>query len=131
MLALPKWLRVALLATALMNILGAVAFLPGIRFGRDLMGLPADPHPFYLLGLAVFILLFGLWYGWCGLTGHAPRMFLALAATGKLSFFFIMVALWLTGSLPAAAPLNTGGDLIFGGLFAFWVYQTRRAVNNS
>ena len=106
-----------------MNLAGAVAFLPGLRFGRDLMGLPADPHPFYLLGLAEFILLFGLWYGWCGVKGYAPRMFLALAAAGKLAFFFTLVALWLMGSLPIAAPLNTVGDLIFGALFLFWLAQ--------
>jgi hypothetical protein len=81
---LPTWLRVALIATAVMNLFGAIAFLPGVRFGRDMMGLPADPHPFYLLALAEFILLFGLWYAWCGVTGRAPRLFLALAAAGKL-----------------------------------------------
>jgi hypothetical protein len=35
------------------------------------------------------------------------------------------VALWLTGSLPLAAPLNTIGDLLFGGLFVCWLFQTR------
>ena len=124
---LPTWLRVALLATSVMNLAGAVAFLPGVRFGRDMLGLPADPHPFYLLALAEFIFLFGLWYGWCGWQGHAPRLFLALAAAGKLLFFATLVGLWLTGSLPAAAPLNTLGDLVFGTLFLIWLLQTRHA----
>lgn len=127
MLKLPTWLRAALLGTALMNLVGALAFTPALRLGRDLMGLP-EPHPFYLWTLAEFILFFGVCYAWCGIKGRAPRLFLALAAAGKLGFFFTAVALWLTGSLPFAAPVYLIGDLIFGALFLIWLYQTRQTV---
>lgn len=129
MLQLPTWLRVALLATAGMNLFGALAFLPGVRFGREMIGLP-EPHPFYSLGLAEFIFLFGVCYAWCGIRGRAPRLFLALGAAGKLLFFFTAVALWLSGSLPLAAPLNVIGDLVFGALFLLGLYQTRATFEN-
>src|SRR5712672_1500742 len=59
---LPSWMRRALFATAGMNILAALGFLPGATAVRALAGLPQDGQPLYLLTVALFVGLFGLGY---------------------------------------------------------------------
>ena len=122
--ALPSWMRNALLATAAMNILAAVAFLPPAHGLRALAGFPEAEHPLYLIVVALFVLLFGLAYLGYALRGHADRLFIALAAAGKLAFFALLVAFWAAGALPVQAPLSATGDLVFSGLFFAWLYGT-------
>ncbi|MBL8168218.1 MAG: hypothetical protein JNJ50_08700 [Acidobacteria bacterium] len=121
----PKWMRAALWATAVMNLLGAVTFVPQITLGREMMGLPAAGHPLYLWIIAEFIFVFGVAYGWCAWTARAPRVFVAVAAAGKLAFFVTMAACWLAGDLPMKAALGASGDLLFGSLFVCWLVQTQ------
>lgn len=123
---LPTWMRVALLATAVMNIVGAIAFAPLMANGRELLHLPAQAHPVYLWIIAEFILVFGIAYAWCAITGRAPRLFIALGAAGKLLFFATLTLFWLAGELPLDAALGGAGDLLFGGLFLVWLVQSRK-----
>jgi hypothetical protein len=118
---LPTWMRTALFATAAMNIVAAGGFLPGARGLRALAGLPEAEHPVYLLTVALFVLLFGIGYLVSALTNRADRLFIALAAAGKLSFVTLLTAFWAVGSLPPQAPLAATGDLIFGVLFLKWL----------
>ncbi|MBA2668525.1 MAG: hypothetical protein H0U69_15985 [Trueperaceae bacterium] len=128
---LPRWMRMAMLATAAMNLLGAGALLPAGERVRSLVGLPPDVHPVYLLTIASFVVVFGAAYAWCGLTGRADGQFLAVAAAGKLSFVVVLMAFWLTGDLPITAPLAGIGDLVFGGLFLIWLLRSWRSRSGS
>ncbi len=123
MIPLPSWMRRALFATAAMNAFAALAFLPGSTSLRALAGFPVTADPFYLLLAGLFIALFGLGYLWTALVGRGERLFIALAALGKLSFFILLVALWRAGNLPWRAPLLGSADLFFAAVFSAWLLQ--------
>jgi hypothetical protein len=73
--------------------------------------------------VGVFVLTFGLAYLWAAVAGQAERLFIAVAATGKLSFFGLLVWFWAVGDLPVRAPVLGTGDLIFGVLFLIWLFR--------
>jgi hypothetical protein len=121
-MTLPGWMRTALFATAAMNAGAAIVFSPPARGLRALAGLPPGEHPFYLATASMFVLLFGVGYLWLAVTGRADRLFIALAALGKLSFVGLVVALAVGGELPVRAALFGAGDLPFGLLFLKWLF---------
>jgi hypothetical protein len=125
MTTLPTWMRRALFITAGMNVLAAVAFVPSAHVLRTVAGMPEGEHPLYLATVSMFILLFGLAYLRLAVTGRADRLFIAVAAAGKLSFFALLVWFWGIGDLPARAPVLGTADLIFGVLFLTWLWQPR------
>jgi len=125
-IALPTWMRRALLTTAVMNVLGAGLFLPSAGALRALAGVPAGEHAVYLLTIAMFVLLFGLGYLYCGITGRADPLFIAISAAGKLSFVAILVFSWLSGAVSLRAPLSAVGDLVFGLMFLTWLLGDAR-----
>ena len=120
-MTLPTWMRGALFATAVMNLVGAAGFLPSARALRAVAGLPEGEHPLYLAMASMFVLLFGLGYLWAAVTGRVDRLFIAISAAGKLSFFGMLVWFWAAGALPLRAPLTGTGDLVFGVLFLTWL----------
>ncbi|HEY8514570.1 MAG TPA: hypothetical protein VIS07_03545 [Candidatus Binatia bacterium] len=122
---LPTWLRVALLATAVMNVAAAPAFLPAGESLRVRLGFPPGGEPFYLVLSGLFVLLFGLGYLWSGVTGRADRTFLLVAGVGKCAFFLLLAGFWLAGALPSRAPLLGVADLVFGVLFLGWLASGR------
>ena len=119
---LPTWMRRALYATAAMNVVGAVGFLPPAHALRALAGLPEADHPLYLATVSMFVLLFGFAYLALAVSGRPDRFFIAIAAAGKLSFFALLAVLWLGGALPFRAVMAGTGDLVFGVLFLAWLY---------
>jgi hypothetical protein len=130
MTPLPVWMRRALLATAAMNLAGALTFTPWGGPIRDFAGMPPAPAV-YLLVIAVFVLLFGVGYLVCGATGRADPLFIAIAAAGKLSFFGLLLAFAVAGELPMRAPLAAVGDLVFGALFVGWLAGLRRQASRT
>jgi len=125
MIPLPQWMRRALYITAVMNILASAAFIPGATALRAVVGFPQASHPLYLSTAGIFVLLFGLGYLWTAMMGRADRMFITLAAVGKLSFFLLLARLWSAGALPLRAPLLGSADLIFSMLFFAWLFGSR------
>ena len=121
----PTWLRTAMLATAVMNLLAAVLFLPGAEAVRELAGLPSGAPPVYLATIMLFVLLFGAGYLWVGITGQAEPLFVTLAAVGKIAFVTILVSFAATGALSWRAPMVASGDLVFGLLFLRWLVAYR------
>jgi hypothetical protein len=121
---LPKWARPALLATALVNFVAAAGFLPPAHALRAAAGLPDDGHPLYLLTVSLFVGLFGFAYLRWSQTGRVDRLFLAIAAIGKLSFFSLVLGFWIAGALPFRAPLAGAWDLVFGIMFLMWLRRT-------
>jgi hypothetical protein len=128
MTPLPTWMRRALLSTAVMNLFAAAAFLPSARVVRALAELPENVHPLYLATISMLILVFGIGYLWTGATGRADRLFIALAAVGKIAFFTILVGFWLAGELSVRAPLLGAADLFFGVLFLIWLAGSRSTL---
>jgi len=125
MIPLPTWMRRALFITAGMNILVAGAFIPAAESLRVLAGFPAGGEPFYVATVGLFILLFGLGYLSAAMMGRAERLFIAVAAAGKLSFVWLLTCFWLSGALPLRAPILGSADLVFGALFLFWLLTAR------
>jgi hypothetical protein len=123
MIPLPSWMRRALFTTAAMNILAAAAFLPSAAPVRAVAGFPEADHPFYLMTVSMFVLIFGLAYLWVAVAGHAERFFIAVAAAGKLSFFALLVGFWVVGALPTRAPVAGTADLLFAILFSIWLFS--------
>ena len=121
-MTLPSWMRGALFAAAAMNVLGAVAFAPPAGALRALVGMPETGHPLYLAMVSMFVLLFGIGYLWAALSGHVDRLFITIAAVGKLSFFTLLVCFWAAAALPARTVLTGTGDLFFGLLFLTWLF---------
>jgi hypothetical protein len=120
---LPRWMIAALWFTTPLNLLGAFVFSPLSTLGLDLAGLPAEVHPLYRWTIAEFIGLFGVGYGWCAYTARAPRLFIAVAAAGKLAFFATLVSYWALGQLPFAAVTFGSADLWLGLAFAVWLWR--------
>ena len=116
-------MRVALGATAVMNLVGAAVFAPLSTLAHDFGGFPAEVHPLYAWTVAEFIGLFGVGYGWCAWTGSAPRLFVAIGAAGKLAFFATLVAFFVAGALPVRSVSFGSADLGFGLAFLFWLLR--------
>jgi hypothetical protein len=114
-------MRTVLFATAVMNLLGGVIFLPPAAGLRALAGLPPGEHALYLSIVAMFVMLFGLGYLWVAVANRPERLFITLSAVGKLTFFALLVGLWSAGSVPGTVPLTGVGDLVFGLLFVKWL----------
>lgn len=123
MASLPKWMRAALLATAAVNVLGAAAFFPGADALRARVGMPETGHPLYVGTVGIFILSFGLAYLYAGASGRADRLFIAVAAGGKIAFSGFLVWLWTRQELAGLLAAAGLGDLGFGGLFLYWLIR--------
>lgn len=122
MVTLPTWMRGALFATAAMNVVGGIAFLPPAHALRAIGGMPDGGHPLYPTALGALVLVFAVAYLWLAMTGRADRLFIAVATAGKLSFFASLAWFWAVGALPLRAPLAGIGDLVFGVMFSVWLY---------
>ena len=120
-----KWMRRAFLATAAMNLLGALTFLPSLTIIRETFGLPNQAHPLYLWIISIWIFAFGLCYLWLGITGRRERLFVVIAATGKLSFVALLFGYALAGEIPLLTAFSGLGDLFFGIIFVVWLWKTR------
>jgi hypothetical protein len=116
-------MRTALYATAVMNLAAAISFLPGAAALRAQVGLPAEAPPVYLLTVALFVGLFGVGYFWAAYTARGERIFITMAALGKLGFFSLLVWYWMEGSLPLRAPVLGSADLVFSMLFFAWLFS--------
>ena len=117
-----------MLATAVMNVVGAMALLPTADALRHLGGLPSDGHPLYMVTVGAFVFIFGIAYLWAGISGVADRLFVGVAAAGKLTFFGLLIGYWVAGQLPVTALMTGVGDCIFGTLFAVWLYSTHQTM---
>lgn len=121
---LETWMRLALYATAVMNIVGSFSFVPYFASLRTQFGLP-DTHPMYLWILAAWIIAFGFCYLWMAISSRRDRIFITIGAVGKLSFFAIIAAYVASGQLPLLTLAAASGDLLFGIIFLFWLAISR------
>jgi len=113
-------MRRALWASVFFNLAGAVGFaFPG-SLGR-LAGLPAPVPHVYSATLAFLVALFGGTYAWLARQPRIDRPIVAFCAIGKAGFFAVVLACWLLGEMPGFALVGAAGDLLFAGVFAWWL----------
>jgi hypothetical protein len=112
------WFRRALVATGVVNVLGALTFVPANRATRDLLGLPGDTDPLYLWIIASWVFGFGIAYLWLARQRRPEWLFVAIGAFGKLSFVAILTYAWLW-------------DLVLGLMFVQWLIAHHEPVARS
>ena len=122
---LPSWMRTALFATGVMNVAVACVFVPGAATMRETMGFPREAPAVYLLTVGLFVMLYGLAYLYVAARGLEERLFIAVAAVGKLGFVSLLVGLWAHGSLPLRAPVLGSADVLFSAVFFYWLATSR------
>ena len=123
-------MRRALRATCVLNFGGALLFLFPDSLGR-LAGLPGPASPLHAVFLAFLVALFGATYGWLARQPRIDRPLVAFCALGKAGFFAIAVACWLLGALPGRGAFTASGDLLFAGIFTWWLMGESSPVTES
>jgi hypothetical protein len=118
-----RFIRRVLLASAVFNVGGALAFAFPSSVGK-LLGLPPDVPTLYLALVTLFVLLFGGLYAWVALQPRIDRPMVALGAIGKAAAFFVFLGCWAAGEVPARAVLGGAGDLALAAIFAWWLVRT-------
>lgn len=119
-----NWMRITLFATTFVNMLGAITFIPQFRMLREQSQFP-DAHPLYLLIISIWIFVFGAGYLWMALTRRPDKIFIAVGAAGKISFFALLVCFWLAGEFPVSTAFAAIIDLIIGIVFVVWLWKRR------
>ena len=114
-------MKVALIATGVLNVFGAVLFLPASASLRAANGFPDESHPFYLSIISSWILLFGLCYLWLGIKGTNERLFLVIGAAGKAAFVMLAFVFAAVGDIPLTTALSTLPDLVFAVLLTYYL----------
>jgi hypothetical protein len=121
-LKLQALFKFALYVTAPINFSGAVIFssLPL----RQLIGLPPLSQGFYGLLIGSWIGLFGLCYLYVALSKRYDKVFLTIGALGKLSFFVLTIAYFVSSDLGILALLASCIDAVLAIIFLAWLWQT-------
>jgi hypothetical protein len=116
------FIRRVLWASVIFNLGGASLFaFPSSALGQ-LAGMPGPVSPLYGYMLALFVVLFGGSYAWLALQKNIDRPLLAFGAIGKTCAFVLVLTFWLLGEVPARSVMAITGDLIFAGLFFWWLF---------
>lgn len=124
-------LRRAMAAAAAFNVLGALlAAFPDSTPGK-LAGLPAGAPVAYRALAAFFILLCGGAYAWLSTRPAPERPMVAFAAIGKACAFLLFLTLWLASQVSFSSLLTAGGDLVFAGIFAWWLVVSSQAASGA
>lgn len=122
------FMRRVLLLSAGFNLLGGLLFaFPGFPTGR-LAGLPAEVPGLYRATVFLFIVLFGGAYLWLARRAVIDRPMVAFGAIGKASFFALVLLFWWANAVPGRTVLIASGDFVLAGVFALWLYTSRRDV---
>ena len=117
--------RALLAFCSIMNLMGAICFVPAFATGRRMLGLPEAP-PIYLAMLAAWVLIFGLGYLRLSLTGRMDRTFLWAAAAGKATFGVLIVSAAVSDDAINPWALGSGAmDFGLACVFAEWLFGKR------
>jgi hypothetical protein len=88
----------------------------------EFVGLPAEVPLIYRGMVALFVILFGGAYGWLALQPVIDRPMVGFAAIGKAGFFSLVLVFFFLGEASGLALGATSGDLLFAGIFGWWVW---------
>jgi hypothetical protein len=113
-------MRRALRASSVLNFGAAFPFAFPDSLGR-LAGFPGPASPLHSTFLALLVALFGATYAWLARQPHIDRPLVGFCALGKAAFFAVAFVCWLLGALPGRGALAASADLLFAGIFAWWL----------
>ena len=116
-------IRRSLRTTAVLNLGAALLFAFPASLGQ-LAGFPAPVPLMYSAFVAFLVVLFGCTYGWLARQPRIDRPLIAFSAVGKVGFVAVVVLCSLLGEVPARAVVAASGDLVFAGIFAWWLACT-------
>jgi hypothetical protein len=122
------WFRRALAATGVVNLFGALTFVPANRATREWLGLPGSTDSLYLWIIASWVFGFGVAYLWLSRQPRPEWLFVAIGAFGKLSFVLFLTIAWLTGTMPLRGAVGGLWDLGLGVMFVWWLIAHRDLV---
>ena len=122
-------MKIALIATGVLNMFGTVLFLPASESLRIVNGFPAGSHPLYLSIISSWIFLFGLCYLWLGISGRIERLFLVIGAAGKAALVALTFLFASSGDIPFGTAISSLPDLIFAAIFVFYLWSHRSRAN--
>jgi CHASE2 domain-containing sensor protein len=91
-----------------------------------LLELPQSSHPFYSYMSGSIIALFGLVYVWLALQPIIVRSVLLIGTSGKLIAVLISFGLTISGDLSPIVATAIAGDLLFVGLWIYYLMQTQK-----
>lgn len=113
-------MRRALRVTSVLNLGAAFVFAFPDSLGR-LAGFPGPASLLHSTFLALLVALFGATYAWLARQPRIDRPLVGFCALGKTGFFTVAFACWLLGDLPGRGALAASADLLFAGVFAWWL----------
>lgn len=122
---MPLWMKASLIVSGVLNMFGALLFLPASSSLRAANGFPDGSHPFYLSIISSWIFLFGLCYLWLGVKGRNERLFLIIGAAGKAVFVALAFLFAVLGEIPPTTALSTLPDLVFAVIFTLYLWSQR------
>jgi fatty acid desaturase len=117
-------MKASLIVSGVLNMFGALLFLPASASLRSANGFPDGSHPLYLSIISSWIFLFGLCYLWLGIKGRSERLFLVTGAAGKAAFVLLAFLFAALGDIPVTTALSTLPDLVFAALFTFYLFTS-------
>jgi hypothetical protein len=123
-----RLMRRALWTSVPYNLGGALVFAFPESLGR-LAGLPGPVPLVYAATLAFLVALFAGAYAWLARQPVIDRPLVAVLAIGKAGFFAVVLVCWLLGEAPAAGVAAATGDLVFAGVFAWWLLGIERVAH--
>lgn len=120
------WVRRSLWLSIPFNFIAAFAIaFPTSAIGRALE-LPEQGANFYTLFSGGLVGLFGLMYLWNALQPSIDRPTLAVGAVGKSFAVLLSAILFHCGMFSGLALLVISGDLVFAGLWLYWLLGNSR-----
>ena len=94
----------------------------------QMLGLPQSLPLLYCGVTALFIVLFAGAYAWLAVQSVIDRPLVVISMLGKASFFVLILGLWLLSEISGRMVLVASGDVVFAGIFAWWLQGTRAVV---
>lgn len=119
-------MRRTLVVGAIFNLFAAAMVLLPQSLGR-LADLPQSAPRFYSWLLALFIILFGGVYAWLSRRPTIDRPLVAVAVIGKTGVFLVALTCLFLGEISTNTFAPAIGDLLFAGIFLWWLSGTARA----
>ncbi len=124
-----KVIRAALWVSVLFNAIAAYCAAYPASWAGQLMGLPLEVPAVYTVLVAWFVIVFGVAYGWLAMQKVINRALVGFAAYAKLGVFVLLALLWLAGQSKGITVLFVTGDLVFAGVFFWWLFKTAKYAN--
>jgi hypothetical protein len=114
-------MRMSLWISFPLNLGVAYVFARPESWVGQVLELPQSVDPLYAGFSAFMVALFGFVYAWLALQANLRQPLLVVGAIGKTGVFFLVAALWLTGSVSTPVVGLASIDLVLALCWIFWM----------